>query len=378
MASSEVTIVDNPTRVPSATVLHVEVRLFPSADGRLDSVIRWVHAWLHANFISLSLAQDISCFDDSPLIAENVEIISVVEATGSAADVLYLENVVLDIHAYKLHPDVVPSVGPSQESDDGDHDEQPSSKVTVLPSKTLDGLWEFRALAQKLSIRLSKRFSHCQLVEINSHSLFSKWFSESGKLVGRMFEEIMQMLADEDTFVVVLIVDEVESLTSARKGAASGNEPSDSLRVVNALLTALDRLRYKNNVIILTTSNLIEAMDPAFLDRADIKQFVGAPTTPAVYTILRTCLNELIRCGLIEEQSLARRISYLVVRKRASPCFHNPMLLLHDSGGRTLRRLPVLMHAAYIQRDSCSLVEALGALERVVEDERKARGEFIV
>jgi hypothetical protein len=42
-------------------------------------------------------------------------------------------------------------------------------------------------------------------VEINSHSLFSKWFSESGKLVGRMFDEILQMLADEDTFVVVLI-----------------------------------------------------------------------------------------------------------------------------------------------------------------------------
>lgn len=36
------------------------------------------------------------------------------------------------------------------------------------------------------------------------------------------------------------------------------------------------------------------------------------------------------------------------------------------------------MHAAYIQRDSCSLAEALGALERVVEDERKARGEFTV
>lgn len=36
------------------------------------------------------------------------------------------------------------------------------------------------------------------------------------------------------------------------------------------------------------------------------------------------------------------------------------------------------MHAAYIQRDSCSLVEALGALERVVEDERKAREEFTV
>lgn len=46
--------------------------------------------------------------------------------------------------------------------------------------------------------------------------------------------------------------------------------------------------------------------------------------------------------------------------------------------GRTLRRLPVLMHAAYIQRERCSLAEALGALERVVEDEKKARADFTV
>lgn len=35
-----------------------------------------------------------------------------------------------------------------------------------------------KALAQKLSIRLSHQYSYGQLVEINSHSLFSKWFSE--------------------------------------------------------------------------------------------------------------------------------------------------------------------------------------------------------
>lgn len=35
-----------------------------------------------------------------------------------------------------------------------------------------------KALAQKLSIRLSSRYSYGQFVEINSHSLFSKWFSE--------------------------------------------------------------------------------------------------------------------------------------------------------------------------------------------------------
>lgn len=65
---------------------------------------------------------------------------------------------------------------------------------------------------------------------MNSHSLFSKWFSESGKLVGKMFQQIHEMVEDEDSFVCVLI-DEVESLTAARKAAASGLEPSDGLRV---------------------------------------------------------------------------------------------------------------------------------------------------
>ena len=35
-------------------------------------------------------------------------------------------------------------------------------------------------------------------------------------------------------------MDEVESLAAARKAAASGSEPSDAIRVVNALLTQVD------------------------------------------------------------------------------------------------------------------------------------------
>ena len=47
-----------------------------------------------------------------------------------------------------------------------------------------------RALAQKISVRLSHRYKYGHLVEVNSHSLFSKWFSESGKLVQKMFEHV--------------------------------------------------------------------------------------------------------------------------------------------------------------------------------------------
>lgn len=69
-----------------------------------------------------------------------------------------------------------------------------------------------------------------------------------------------------------MILDEVESLTAARQAAASGSDPSDAIRVVNALLTQLDALKQHPNVLVLTTSNITGAIDLAFVDRADIKQ----------------------------------------------------------------------------------------------------------
>lgn len=74
----------------------------------------------------------------------------------------------------------------------------------------------------------------------------------------KMFARIREYLEDRQSFVVVLI-DEVESLTAARSGSvwllkvlacfskmiiawtqkASKDEPSDAVRVVNSLLTQL-------------------------------------------------------------------------------------------------------------------------------------------
>ena len=121
-----------------------------------------------------------------------------------------------------------------------------------------------KGLAQKLAIQMLDTYSEPVFVEINAHSLFSKWFSESGKLVSKLFEKIQELTDDEDTFVFVL-VDEVESLAAARK--ATGAEPSDAIRVVNALLTQLDALKEKKNAMVLTTSNVTDAIDVAFIDR---------------------------------------------------------------------------------------------------------------
>ena len=74
---------------------------------------------------------------------------------------------------------------------------------------------------------------------------------------------------------------QVESLTAARKAAAGGAEPADAIRAVNALLTRLDQLRHAPNVMVLTTSNITQAIDLAFVDRADIKAYIGTPTPQA-------------------------------------------------------------------------------------------------
>lgn len=75
-----------------------------------------------------------------------------------------------------------------------------------------------------------------------------------------MFDHIESMLEGEEDTLVCVFVDEVETLTAKREQVLQGNEPYDAVRAVNALLTALDRLRHHPNVVVLCTSNLITAL----------------------------------------------------------------------------------------------------------------------
>jgi SpoVK/Ycf46/Vps4 family AAA+-type ATPase len=177
-----------------------------------------------------------------------------------------------------------------------------------------------RALAQKLAIRLGRHYAAAQLVEVNAHSLFSRWFSQSGKMVSRLFARIREALDEADTLVFVL-VDEVESLAMARSAAAGGGEPGDAVRAVNALLTQLDQLRAYSNCMVLTTSNLTGSIDLAFVDRADIKAFIGPPGRHARYEILRSSLGALQAAGIVAGGGAA-----------AAPAFAD-VLRAHEAGG---------------------------------------------
>ena len=58
----------------------------------------------------------------------------------------------------------------------------------------------------------------------------------------KMFQSVEEVVK-QNSSLVVLLIDEVESLTRARQSSISGNEPSDALRAVNALLTQIDKIK---------------------------------------------------------------------------------------------------------------------------------------
>lgn len=108
----------------------------------------------------------------------------------------------------------------------------------------------------------------------------------------QLFSHI-QELAEDDSCMVFVLIDEVESITSARAAASSSNEPGDAVRVVNAVLTSIDTLRRRSNVMVLCTSNLMNNVDEAFLDRVDLQIYLGPPNYSARYVMYIVYLKSL-------------------------------------------------------------------------------------
>ncbi|XP_055640110.1 pachytene checkpoint protein 2 homolog [Toxorhynchites rutilus septentrionalis] len=221
-----------------------------------------------------------------------------------------------------------------------------------------------KALAQKLAIRMTNHYTHAHLIEINSHSLFSKWFSESGKLVQKVFGQIHDLCQDRSSLVCVL-VDEVESIAFARE-SISNNEPSDSIRVVNAVLTQLDRIRKYPNVFVLATSNLTTSIDIAFLDRADIVQFIGNPTVAAIYEIYRSALEDLQNVDIIKDAEALP--TYL--EANVDTVVSNNMKIVSELSlglsGRSLRKVPFLAHALFVKQEETTLLKFLSAMRNAI------------
>ncbi|KAI4724653.1 AAA-domain-containing protein [Aureobasidium sp. EXF-10728] len=257
-----------------------------------------------------------------------------------------------------------------------------------------------RALAQKLVIRLSRTFRGGKLFEINTQDLLSKFYSESGKLVSEMFEKVLKM-ADDDKTLICVLIDEIESIAASRQASTKNGECTDTVRATNQLLTALDRIRRKPNIIVFCTSNLIESIDTAFLDRVYDVVSVPPPCASAIYTILSNILNSLIDAGTITYEPWAQTLppdehdkdfdffelgdfldksrlpshERLAVWASAYPDTPGPLLksVTKDCAGfsgRKLAKLPFLAITKYIWQEECTIFDAIKALQKAVSLDR--------
>jgi len=121
------------------------------------------------------------------------------------------ESLLFDEEESRLKPNLLRYVGTAMRFSDLGVDARvvACNRIVMLHGPPGTGKTSLcKGLAQKLAIRLGRRYPQAHLVEVNAHSLFSKWFSESGKMVMGMFQRITEILEDGDAFVCVLI-DEV-------------------------------------------------------------------------------------------------------------------------------------------------------------------------
>ncbi|BAE55896.1 unnamed protein product [Aspergillus oryzae RIB40] len=119
-----------------------------------------VTKWLIANFVVLSLGQEISSFEGlSDSHAQVIDSVVVTECSGEDMEsgAYRLQQVELDVQAYQLRAafeqESSQQTQPLEESMDS-KDEDSKARVLNLPSRELDGLWESLLFDQPLKSML--------------------------------------------------------------------------------------------------------------------------------------------------------------------------------------------------------------------------------
>ena len=122
-------------------------------------------------------------------------------------------------------------------------------------------------------------------LEVEPHALASAALGKSQQAVRQLLGSVVAEQASAGPLVVVL--DEVETLAADRSRMSLEANPIDVHRATDAVLAQLDQLAAQfPSLLFIATSNFEEAIDEAFLSRADLVEVIGLPTPEACERIL--------------------------------------------------------------------------------------------
>jgi SpoVK/Ycf46/Vps4 family AAA+-type ATPase len=195
-----------------------------------------------------------------------------------------------------------------------------------------------RGLAHKVAGLMPD--SKARFIEVNPHGLMSAEHGQSQQRVSKLLAEHIPDLA-LDGLPTIVLLDEVESMAVARGAASLQANPADVHRATDAVLTALDDVAIKSpHIFTVATSNFIEALDGAFVSRADLVVEVPLPGEEAVNTILASTLTDFAK-------------AFPALKKVAQdPRLADVASLLVGQDGRGLRKL---VSAAMLTRSETTI-----------------------
>ena len=129
---------------------------------------------------------------------------------------------------------------------------------------------------------------------VNADSWKDYRLGESQKAISQAFEAIRMAARNGN---VILIIDELEAVAISRQRTLNTSEPSDVLAAVNILLNQIDLIQSEYHVLVIATSNIIHAIDAAFLSRADLCVPFDLPDFDNRMKILEQQIAPLGKCN---------------------------------------------------------------------------------
>jgi SpoVK/Ycf46/Vps4 family AAA+-type ATPase len=167
----------------------------------------------------------------------------------------------------------------------------------------------------------------CFFAELSFPNLRSHNYGESEKLIARSFKSIEEFASANN--VVFVLFDEVESVLTDRTLTLSDSNPADVFRGVNEVLKGIDSISLNHSkVFFFATSNLLSAVDRAFVDRTDRTFYIDLPNYRArTYILKDLCetINKSFSSDLDVDSDQFKRLACAT----------------EGFSGRQLRKLPV-------------------------------------
>lgn len=182
-----------------------------------------------------------------------------------------------------------------------------------------------RGLAARAAATLSE-MGPFTYVEVDPHDLATAGLGTSQQSVQRLLGTTVAEYARQRPTIVVL--DEVETLAAARSRLSLEVNPIDVHRATDALLAQLDHLAARmTRLLFIATSNFPEAIDTAFISRADFTATIDRPTPEVCRSIFLDSIE-----ALAEQFPAVRAIM-------SDPNFDHAIRICRDMDGRQIRKV---------------------------------------